>query len=232
MRKIDRRNLSPQVVQQTILESGERAPSRKEKRKQEKESRDTLKTNESLVSIQKKIEEMNKKNGLISFTNSFKNIPMWSHYAHSHTGICIGFDKEILESKLRNSVEHTIVLHNINYSDIYPIIGVSKYREQIKSLYQKSTDWKYENEFRAILKDRAKNLIDIKGSVVEIYLGSRFIAKSREVVSKYASDPTHKNVKFYRLENDENSYKLNRNRIEVKSGESMSDCINSLNLPL
>ena len=40
--------------------------------------------------------EINKRFGILSLTSKPDNITMWSHYADSHKGICVGLDKNIL----------------------------------------------------------------------------------------------------------------------------------------
>ncbi|MAY84202.1 MAG: hypothetical protein CMP59_08725 [Flavobacteriales bacterium] len=88
--------------------------------------------------------------GVISFSERWDSILMWSHYSKSHTGFCLG----IFEEKLRSSGEF-IVGGKVQYSneDEYPERSPLDELTLIKSFdltHHKSSDWSYEKEYRII----------------------------------------------------------------------------------
>lgn len=99
------------------------------------------------------------------FTETYTNPLMWSHYANSHEGFCVGYLKSDVESICEN-------LDKIKYCDNMPTAMVSNEKFNIydrfnELLYSKSTDWSYENEWRASYNITKK---DILSSSIEEYL--------------------------------------------------------------
>lgn len=86
--------------------------------------------------------------GLLCFSKSRRNPVMWSHYANSHKGICLGFD---VKDKLLNAVKYVDrrSKNEIRYDDVF-----CPENEEIfeKCLSTKFSHWKYEQEMRAFFK--------------------------------------------------------------------------------
>lgn len=89
--------------------------------------------------------------GIISFTESYNNLLMWSHYADEHKGIVIEFDYHALKThfnkilSVSNSIER--VLYNRERHEVLPCTTSPK-----RNLLTKSDDWIYEKEHRVITK--------------------------------------------------------------------------------
>ncbi|WP_429094262.1 DUF2971 domain-containing protein [Aeromonas veronii] len=89
--------------------------------------------------------------GIISFTESYNNLLMWSHYADEHKGIVIEFDYHVLKThfnkilSVSNSIER--VLYNRERHEVLPYTTLPK-----RNLLTKSDDWIYEKEHRVITK--------------------------------------------------------------------------------
>lgn len=89
--------------------------------------------------------------GIISFTESYNNLLMWSHYADEHKGIVVEFDYHALKTHfnkilgLSNSIER--VLYNRERHEVLPCTTSPK-----RNLLTKSDDWIYEKEHRVITK--------------------------------------------------------------------------------
>lgn len=86
--------------------------------------------------------------GIISLTGIWSNTLMWSHYANNHKGFCIGFDEEKLIKEYNFTacgfVEYP---EDRKHPKISPITDGDL--ESFKTaIYNKSIDWKYENEYR------------------------------------------------------------------------------------
>lgn len=78
--------------------------------------------------------------------SSAPDVPlMWSHYAESHSGVCLGFDPQ---------VSYLAMAQPVRYSRRRPVVDPTvQNREQMldASLYTKSLDWAYEEEWRIVL---------------------------------------------------------------------------------
>ena len=95
------------------------------------------------------------------FSDREDNTRMWSHYADSHKGICIGY-------KTNGSSLNSWNLKEVTYSDkipesFNPDIDDSVYcKKTFEDLVTtKSSDWDDQNEFRFISWDCYDNLIDV-----------------------------------------------------------------------
>ena len=100
-------------------------------------------------------EYIKSKLGLLSLSSKKNDLLMWSHYANSHQGIVIGFNRH-----------HKYFSQNKNIHDFEGLLKIVKYQykrpkiylmEDREFLFTKSNHWKYENEYRVIRK--LENLI-------------------------------------------------------------------------
>ncbi|MFM5630830.1 DUF2971 domain-containing protein [Aeromonas veronii] len=118
-----------------------------------------------------KIEYMNtpKEYGVVSLTETHRNILMWAHYANSHRGVCIGYKRDFLNSKLeinsqdpyKNKLDMTPkrVRYDSQRFDIQKYnfdktINTKPIHHIIESMTLKSNDWMYEKEHRCIVPFR------------------------------------------------------------------------------
>lgn len=118
-----------------------------------------------------KMEENLKKYGIFSVSSDYDNDLLWSHYADSHRGICIGFDNKELEK-----LKYKIV--PVSISDKRPEIEYtdddSHFQEFIlKMLTTKSINWEYEHEYRMIAFEPNDRKLCCFRAIKEIYLGCR-----------------------------------------------------------
>lgn len=106
-----------------------------------------------------------KEYGVVSLTETHRNILMWAHYANSHRGICIGYKSDFLSSKieLHNDDMHSKFLDmapkRVKYDsqrfDIEKYNNDKAYNDRpihhiVESMTLKSNDWMYEKEHRCI----------------------------------------------------------------------------------
>ena len=97
--------------------------------------------------------------GVYCFAEKRDSIVMWAHYANNHQGCCLEFN---FQGHLYQSVEKGrscfpfLLLNRVIYSDRYPThaFGEEGLPHNKNSSYRsKSEDWKYENEWRALVYD-------------------------------------------------------------------------------
>ncbi len=91
--------------------------------------------------------------------------PLWGHYAQKGNGVCLVFDKELLFSDLRKQFGNRVKIAPINYqygysSIVFPNGNTEKEVKNYFSnneegiFFTKSSDWKYENELRILIKNK------------------------------------------------------------------------------
>ncbi len=100
--------------------------------------------------------------GILSLSRRWDSSLMWSHYTNSHAGFCVGFrrEHEFFETMGKAS-DPEKGLHKVEYSTSrVPVSHVEGQSIDIKVLWTKSEDWRYEHEERvvALLKDADKRI--------------------------------------------------------------------------
>lgn len=122
---------------------------------------------------------INATKGIVSLSETHRNLLMWTHYADQHQGLCIGYKHDFLSSLPLPEQYNTIVdkfnpikvnydrvRFDINDLDFDEIEQEMDYINSIllKSLTTKSDDWMYEKEHRCITPLRWADEILIKDS--------------------------------------------------------------------
>lgn len=119
--------------------------------------------------------------GQISLTEDYENkngfdIPaLWGHYANKGKGVCLVFDKALL----LNNLDDNYLYESIRYDDDTSTMslfgeitenGIVDLDE--RQLFEKSSDWKYEQEFRIISKAGNTNFLSFGNSLIAVILHS------------------------------------------------------------
>ena len=160
--------------------------------------------------------------GIFSSAESWSQCLMWSHYADSHKGFCIGFefDKEF-DSDMG-------MAHKVKYKENYPIISPEIFNQNNESnneklveatVATKSDEWSYEKEIRYVKLGRDG------GNGIHSFDKK----KTKELIIGACSTPNNKNeiinivtkhmpwVDIYQATISTSKYELNRNII-IKHG--------------
>lgn len=122
---------------------------------------------------------------------------MWSHYADSHKGICIGFDSQHSFFKDYVKNEEYKLIEKVIYSKNRVKLPMRRRQEKLilKNYFTKSVDWKYEKEIRIIspinlaIKDNQNEnvyLINVPHSAVsEIIIGNKVLPENEIEIRKF-----------------------------------------------
>ncbi|WP_164450340.1 DUF2971 domain-containing protein [Pseudomonas viridiflava] len=86
----------------------------------------------------------------VSLSRNYANLLMWSHYAASHTGFCIGFSRDNAYFSSAESVRYRRLRSNLNGVNVNSIVPGSIAR---KIALEKAIDWAYEEEERLFSDD-------------------------------------------------------------------------------
>lgn len=116
------------------------------------------------------LKSINDTYGIVSLCKAKDNFLLWSHYANSHTGFCVGFDKNLLFEDTAASFAH------MQYEDDLPVLGLFEdvMQTMTKLIGTKSNTWKYEDEYRLTKIYHSRKIAKLKKeTIVEIVLGCK-----------------------------------------------------------
>lgn len=165
--------------------------------------------------------------GIASLTTHFNDALMWTHYASSHTGICIEYDF----SDYMNHIDQSqMLLFPVNYSDkrvtidqtILDKIDLKNIEEEgrkdllklfFEGLYTKNSVWKYEDEIRSItlISDKTNNNLRkiIANNISAIYFGNKMTKVTKNTMIKLLSlDTNFSKLRIYEMINDISEFKI------------------------
>lgn len=192
------------------------------------------KINDSVTSFNDRIFSfIDNRFGIASLTTRFNDALMWSHYASSHSGICIEYDFTDYIDRLETS---KMLLFPVNYSDkritidqtILDRIDLQNIEEKgrkdllmlfFDGLYTKNDNWKYEDEIRSITlvnetEDKDARKISIN-NISAIYLGSKMTESTQKSLLKLISgDAYFDKLKIFKMKNDISEYKATPSRLK------------------
>ena len=144
------------------------------------------------------IDEIFKPYGILSLTDNCKNQVMWASYSNMYKGICLGFEnlpkvKPIKYIEKNHSIPTLDSENKIKDKDIEKIL-MSKYN-----------NWKYEQEYRLLSKDKFYN---IEKNLKLIIIGHRIDEHIKEMLYR---ECINNNIEVYTTYID-----YIRNRIIIK----------------
>ena len=131
--------------------------------------------------------------GVFSLSETRDNLLMWSHYADSHNGICIGFDISLLDQFKQAAMKEQEVLYDIyqvRYVSDFPILVPDQMsvteREEIAIMpfLYKAEGWHYEKEYRLICINGARQVLRYPPELIkQILLGARFDTHAVDLIT-------------------------------------------------
>jgi hypothetical protein len=155
--------------------------------------------------------------GILSLSSHRDNILMWSHYADSHNGFCVGFKKDKLENFFDNRSDSTgrgtkeIRVFKIKYEEKYPAIvpaTMDRLDNLVGPLVVKHSGWAYEQEYRGILlKGTRETVVLDDGIIAEVILGCEMKQECQDEIIKILLERPSK-VKLYQAKQVDNHFAL------------------------
>jgi len=157
--------------------------------------------------------------GVYSLSKNYCSELLWAHYAESFKGFCIEYDLEKLKTnylipKTVNelTVKYTPIPATLTYIDAGRVTGLQKL------FATKSISWKYEKEIRLIFDTSGSKSYPIS-ALTGIYFGSELLPKYKEKLIKTLEG---RDVKFYEIVRQVNSYKLERKFVHENKQNKVS----------
>lgn len=177
--------------------------------------------------LEKGLANIDAKLGILSLSRRWNSSLMWAHYTSSHTGFCVGVDRnhDYFQQPNKGS-DGDFFCMPVQYSDKRPNI---EFRQLSPSdayafLLTKSSDWKYEEEERVIaLLSLADKLIDVsplpvalfripREAIVEVIVGLR---APLGLVEKAVEFCAVQRIPLYRTSISASAYDFERERVAV-----------------
>lgn len=159
--------------------------------------------------------------GVVSLSTKYDDILMWSHYANSHTGYVVGFNKEKLINFCKIALKKQKILfdcYEVKYSDTFPQLHPLKSNTEeyvITPLITKNALWKYENEYRLIQTNGTDSIMTLDYDIYEqIIFGCNILDKDRNEIIRIIKE-NFPDISIYQLFIDDNQYKLNCKKVNV-----------------
>lgn len=117
---------------------------------------------------------------IYSMSAANNHMLLWSHYADSHRGVCLGFDAESQDEVF--SVAEPVV-----YKDALPVLDLRKDQDPLSSAktvaLTKGTRWFYEEEWRLVTFQSERELTFSPKALTEVILGCDISNKDRLAIT-------------------------------------------------
>ena len=155
----------------------------------------------------KTVDETNQKLRICSFCLINDSLLLWSHYSDEHKGICIEYDFRDtgVVCTFIQPVNYKNEIFKIGLSDIYSVMRM------IGSSLMKSTDWRYEQEWRVTIfkqKDYFPQRLTVQKPKAIYLVGTRFHLNDAELKIKLLDIAKEREIPIYYMDKHPNEYKL------------------------
>lgn len=149
--------------------------------------------------------------GIYSLTNNNNNFLMWSYYANSHKGICIGFNSEKLFKITEGTIGAVTYSENLPQMQLSDINKAYSFYERLIST--KSSDWQHEKEYRLTKIGLANKIIKVPlNTIKEIIFGCKTeFDQKRDIVEFIKAN--NKDCKIFEASMSKSKFKLDITRI-------------------
>jgi hypothetical protein len=143
--------------------------------------------------------------GLLSLSENFNSILMWSHYAENHTGIVLCLD-------LLEDPSFFISSLKVNYQEAYNPVNFFSRKADLDYvntiITTKSKEWEYEQEIRVIKSSVGKH--DFKKSLIKkVYFGCKCENAEKLKIKKLFEVNGYNSIKFLESRVSYGKFKLN-----------------------
>ncbi len=183
---------------------------------------------ENITSVQKDYEKdffqyQDSYYGVLSLTKRWNSISMWSQYANSSKGICIGFDEELLRKSIQNTQSACrSVKYNKKFPKIKPVVYKNEKDPEIIErmfirYFVKSKEWKNEKEYRIVTNfypnipdNKDRKLQFTNHTFSEVTLGINFPSSEKKEIIEICK---LKKIKIFQAYKAEFKFKILREPI-------------------
>ena len=120
--------------------------------------------------------------GVYCLTEHPDNLLMWSHYAASHSGVCLEFDSAVIPFAIAQEVKYQKKRAPVSRATETADISMEK------ALLTKSDDWNYEHEWRVVEYLQGPGVYEIpENALTGLILGARIGREHEEQIVRWLS---------------------------------------------
>jgi hypothetical protein len=143
------------------------------------------------------------------FSETWKSILMWSHYANCHTGFCLEYDTEEMKDFKRSRLFPALYLED--QIDITDYVMNLTLNTVLITMLSKAKEWEYEKEWRLLFtKEYTKEHLYFRREIKSIILGVKYDGKHMNKIIDWAI----KNKKeVYKAKKMLGKYEIDREKI-------------------
>jgi hypothetical protein len=134
----------------------------------------------------KNVGKILKQQGVLCLSTIPDSIPMWSHYANGHNGICIELQRtpeNALGSTATRPVCYAHAYPEVSWTDLFESPGLLS--ETV--MYTKSKKWKDEHEWRVFLT-KGNIFHDLPGEITGVFFGLHTLQEHKQEIVKLADN--------------------------------------------
>lgn len=157
-----------------------------------------LRTPSVIEGLQSKLGAVGMRVGIFCITTDCKNLLMWSHYADSHRGYCVGFDTAGLVKHLESKGYKNCYPRSAIYLKQFPEITLRPFSELtddyiLNFFRHKFEDWRYEDEYRLLSFGKSCSKQKLPAHIIkEIILGINMKPDDEDEILGIVSQWNHK----------------------------------------
>ena len=138
--------------------------------------------------------------------DNLKSLRMWAHYANNHSGVCVEYDFNTV-----NSVSPFACIP-VKYTDTYEyLLNTNDISEDVANymkFFTKAKEWEHEKEWRVAEKNEILNIKGYSVSIslpVAVYLGCKVSPKLKKDVISMCNG---KNIPIYQMKMNSGTFQL------------------------
>lgn len=153
--------------------------------------------------------------GVLSLSATWSSALMWSHYADEHRGICIEYSTTDQDHPNLKPINYRAP-RAVKASDLvlWKGSGDAAAEDRIRQtyFYAKSSEWKYEKEWRDVHNDNGIKEVPFK--ITAIHFGLRCDHAVISSIVRLLKDQSE--IKLYTIRPKEDTFKLRRSRLSAE----------------
>ncbi|KAK0332782.1 hypothetical protein LTR94_023557 [Friedmanniomyces endolithicus] len=165
--------------------------------------------------IKDELDDEFSQHGVLSLSATWSSALMWSHYADEHRGICVEYDTTDQEHPNLGPVSYRAP-RAVKASDLARWKGSDDAAARDRVLqtyfYAKSSEWKYEREWRDVREDNGVKELPFRISAIHFGLRCDHAVISSMV--RLLNDQPQ--IKLYTISPKEETFKLRRSRLDAE----------------
>jgi hypothetical protein len=151
--------------------------------------------------------------GVVSLSETYSSVLMWSHYGDHHRGLCLEYDTSLMPVPTLGPVDYRAP-RAVGAHDLlrWKLEGSVDAEKRVRQTYfqAKSDEWAYEREWRDISQRAGVNTLNFKLSA--IHFGLRTDPTVQQTIAKaLARDP---DIELYSMSARDDSFRLERSPVE------------------